>query len=444
MSKRRSRGSRMAEPLELNITGMSSEGRGIAEHNGKKVFVLGALPGETVIAQVYKQHSRYMEAKTNSVLKASEKRVEPICEYFGECGGCQMQHMSVSDQINHKQTELQKMLAHLNIQPKIWVEPLTGPTESYRYKARIGVRYVPKKGGTLVGFRESHSNKIVEMDRCEVLHAKVGHQIAGLKLLIDDLSIKDKLPQIEIAVGGDEVALVFRHLEPFLETDLLKIQAFCEVNALSFYCQPKGPDTVHKLWPNQDINLTYCLNEFNIKMDFHPLDFTQVNPEMNEKMIAQAIDWLELTVEDDVLDLFCGLGNFTLPMAKFARSAVGVEGEMRMVHKAKANAKKNNINNTDFYAANLFEDFSKAEWLAKPYTKLLLDPPRSGAAEIVAKIEEFGVDRILYVSCQTSTFVRDAAHLVQEKGYRLEKIGIMDMFPHTKHVETMGLFVRDK
>tara|TARA_R110002110_G_scaffold404606_1_gene623052 strand:- start:58649 stop:59953 length:1305 start_codon:yes stop_codon:yes gene_type:complete len=434
----------MAEPLELEITAMSSEGRGIAEHNGKKVFVLGALPGETVMAQVYKQQSRFMEAKTNSVMKASEKRVDPICEHFGECGGCQLQHMSVTDQVSHKQAELQKMLAHLNIQPNVWAAPITGPTEGYRYKARIGVRYVPKKGGTLVGFRESHSNKIVEMNTCAVLHPKVGHNIEELKTLINDLSIKDQVPQIEIAVGGDEVALVFRHLEPFAETDLIKIQAFCEVHGLSFYCQPKGPDTVHKLWPKSDINLSYNLEQFNIKMDFHPLDFTQVNPDMNQKMIAQAIDWLDITQEDSILDLFCGLGNFTLPLAKFAGSVVGVEGEMRMVNKAKANAKNNEIHNTDFYAANLFENFDKAEWLAKPYSKLLLDPPRSGAAEVIAKIEAFDVERILYVSCQTSTFVRDAAQLVQEKGYRLEKIGIMDMFPHTKHVETMGLFIRDK
>jgi 23S rRNA (uracil1939-C5)-methyltransferase len=434
----------MAEPLELSITAISSEGRGIAEYNGKKVFVLGALPGETVMAQVYKQQSRYMEATTKTVLKASEKRVEPVCTYFGECGGCQMQHMSVLDQISHKQHELQKMLEHLDIYPNTWAAPITGPTEGYRYKARIGVRYVPKKGGTLVGFRESHSNKIVEMNNCEVLHPKVGQNISGLKTLIDTLSIKDQLPQIEIAVGGNEVALVFRHLEPFKEDDLLKIQSFCEVKGLSFYCQPKGPDTVHKLWPNQDINLSYNLEQFNIKMDFHPLDFTQVNPEMNQKMIAQAIDWLEITAEDNILDLFCGLGNFTLPMAKFAGSAIGVEGEMRMVNKAKANAKNNQINNTDFYMANLFEDFEKAEWLAKKHTKLLLDPPRSGAAEVIAKIEAFDVERILYVSCQTSTFVRDAAQLVQEKGYRLEKIGIMDMFPHTKHVETMGLFIRHK
>lgn len=441
MSKKRKK---ILEPIELDINKLSQEGRGLAEYQGKKVFVLNALPGEKVLAKVYKQNSRYFEAKTQQVLSASSSRIAAICPHFGECGGCQLQHLSSHDQIKIKQQALEQSLSHLNITPLNWAAPLRGESRGYRFKARLGVRVVPQKGGTLVGFRECHSNKIVEMSSCEVLHPRVGQNIEGLKQLIDSLAIKSHIPQIEVSAGDQEVALVFRHLEDFPESDLLKIQSFCEQHQLSFYCQPKGPDTVHKIWPQNSESLQYHLKDNQVSIDFHPLDFTQVNPVMNQKMITQALDWLQLTDQDNVLDLFCGLGNFTLPMARLANSVVGVEGETRMVEKAKHNAMINHIENVAFYANDLFQPTIQADWLAKKYNVLVLDPPRSGAQEIVSKIEQFNVERILYVSCQPSTFVRDCAHLVQEKGYVLEKLGIMDMFPQTKHLETMGLFVRKR
>lgn len=441
MSKKRKK---IQEPIELTIHTLSTEGRGIGEYQGKKVFVQGALPGETVWAKVYKQNSRYWEANTQSVVTSSPLRVTPICEHFGECGGCQMQHVSITDQLHHKQEALKASLQHLQIEPRIWVDPLTSEGKGYRYKARLGVRVVPQKGGALVGFRESHSNKLVEMRSCQILHPKVGLNISSLRNLIDTLDNKFEIPQIEVAAGSHEVALIFRHLKPFPESDLLKIQAFCEIHELSFYGQPGGPETVHKLWPNNDEQLQYHLEKFAIQINFHPLDFTQVNPVMNEKMIEQALDWLALQSSDQVLDLFCGLGNFSLPIARRVHSVVGVEGESRMVAKAKTNALQNDIHNAEFFAEDLFQDTFKADWLSKGYNKMLLDPPRSGALSVVSRIEEFNVERILYVSCQMSTFVRDCAHLVKEKGYTLEKLGIMDMFPHTKHVEMMGLFVRNR
>lgn len=429
------------QSLELTVNQISVEGRGISSLEGKKVFVFGALENEKVQAKVIRQHSRYLETKLEYVLEASEKRVEPICPHFGECGGCQIQHLSTEHQIEHKQKQLSKLLAHAEIVPSEWHETLIGPSTGYRYKARLGVRYVEKKGVVLVGFREAHSNKIVEMNSCAILHPTVGNLIKPLRQLISELSAFKDIPQIEVAAGDKEVALIFRILQPLIQADTDKLIAFAGEHHLSLYLQERGPESVKKIWPNQEETLSYRLMHGAITMHFKPLDFTQINPVINNQMVRQALDWLQVSERDTVLDLFCGLGNFTLPIAQKVKSVVGVEGDAQMTAKASMNAASNQISNAHFYEANLFEDFSKEPWFTIAYNKVLLDPPRLGAATIVENIEKLAPESILYVSCDMNTFVRDAAVLVHQKKYKLEKIAIMDMFPHTKHVETMGLFV---
>ncbi|MGE4350145.1 MAG: 23S rRNA (uracil(1939)-C(5))-methyltransferase RlmD [Candidatus Berkiella sp.] len=432
------------QSLELTVNQISVEGRGISSLDGKKVFVFGALENEKVQAKVIRQHSRYLETKLESVLEASEKRVEPICPHFGECGGCQMQHLSTEHQIEHKQKQLSKLLAHAEIVPSEWHETLTGPSTGYRYKARLGVRYVEKKGVVLVGFREAHSNKIVEMNSCAILHPVVGNLIDPLRQLVSELAAFKDIPQIEVAAGDKEVALIFRILQPLIQADIDKLIAFSSEHHLSLYLQEGGPESVKKIWPNQEETLSYRLMDGLISMHFKPLDFTQINPVINNQMVRQALDWLQVSENDTVLDLFCGLGNFTLPLAQKAKAVVGVEGDAQMTAKASMNAVSNQISNASFYEANLFEDCSKAPWFTIAHNKVLLDPPRLGAAAIVDNIEKLAPESILYVSCDMNTFVRDAAVLVHQKKYKLEKVAIMDMFPHTKHVETMGLFVLKK
>lgn len=437
-----SRKNKITQPLELQVHRLSTEGRGIAEYEGKKAFVFGALPDETVRATVTKQHSRYLETQVDEVLVPSAKRVTPICPHFGRCGGCQLQHLSSEDQLAHKESQLKNLLEHHGILPNPIAAPLTGPQTGYRYKARLGVRYVPKKGGILIGFRENHSNKIVEMESCSVIHPKVGHLIEPLKQLLMSLIAYEDIPQIEMAAGENEVALIFRHLKPLSEEDEAKLVAFCTEHELSLFCQSGGPETVTKRWPDTPPYLYYTIPDFDIKLFFNPLDFTQVNPMINRKMITQACDWLALNAQDHLLDLFCGLGNFSLPLARRVQSVIGVEGDAKMVHHAQENARWNGVENATFYQTNLFEDCAKAPWHSKSFNKIILDPPRSGAWEVVNQIDRWMPERILYISCNMTTFVRDAAHLVHQKGLTLQIVGLMDMFPHTKHSEVMGLFIK--
>lgn len=429
--------------LPFEVQNLSVEGRGISELNGKKVFIMGALENEKVQAKVMRQHSRFLEAKVETIELASLKRIEPICEFFGECGGCQLQHLSSEHQIEHKTNQLKNMLSHMEINPDEWCPAVTGPAQGYRYKARLGVRYVEKKGGILVGFRESHSNKIVEMTSCAVIHPKVGNLIQPLRDLIAALSIKKEVPQVELSAGSQEVSLVFRVLVEPLDDDKEKLIHFAKQHEISIYLQPKGVDSVYKLWPDSMPVLSYQLKN-GLTYHFHPLEFTQINPFINEQMVTQALKWLNIESEDKILDLFCGLGNFSLGLAQRAKHVTGVEGDGGMVERAKENAQNNQIANIDFFEANLFEDCQAKEWFNISYDKLLLDPPRSGANYIVDNIEKIAPKMILYVSCDMNTFTRDAAILVHQKNYRLEKVSVLDMFPHTKHVETMGLFVYQK
>lgn len=427
------------------ITRLSHDGRGVARDQNKVLFVHGALPGEKVEVVLTKQHRQYDDARCEQVLEASASRVTPLCQYFGNCGGCQLQHLEPVKQIEYKQALLEEQLQQLNVVPQTWLVPLTHSFFGYRQKARLGVRYVDKKAAVLVGFREQSSNKITMMNDCAILDPRVGNAIEALKALFLSLKGMRDIPQIEVAIGGDEVALVFRHLAPLIEEDVQKITEFSRQKNFTVYLQPGAPETVHQIWPDPKRNtLEYKLRDQALRFEFHPLDFTQVNAELNQAMINQALDILSPQKHHKVLDLFCGLGNFSLPLAQRAEKVVGVEGAMGMVQRAKKNALLNGIENAEFHAADLDSDWRNQSWAKEDYDSVLLDPPRSGALAIVQNIEKLNANAILYVSCNPATFVRDAAILVHEKGYTLSKCGVMDMFPQTAHVETMGLFTKER
>lgn len=433
------------EPIEVDITGLSHEGRGIARHQDKIHFIFGALKGEKVKAKTTHCSSRYHEATAIEIIAPSLQRTLAACSHFGVCGGCSLQHMLPQSQIEFKQSMLQELLQHqAKIEPQSWLPPLLGNFLGYRQKARLGVRYVEKKQALLVGFREQKNSKIALIDSCQVLDPRVGLQISALRSMINSLEAKETIPQIEVAIGGDEVALVFRHLKPLSENDRQSLIDFCSRAKFAMYLQPGGNDSVHKIWPiDSPLHLKYELHDQQLQYYFHPLDFTQVNQEINQKMINQALALLEPNSDDNILDLFCGLGNFSLPLAQKAKRVVGVEGSTEMVARAQINAKLNHITNTEYYACDLNGEFSALPWAKQHYSKIVLDPPRSGALEIVSQISIFKASAILYVSCNPTTFSRDAAILVHQHGYRLAKVGVMDMFPQTAHVEVMGLFQKD-
>ncbi len=431
------------EAVEVQIQSLSHDGRGLTRINDKILFVFGALPGETVKVKYTKVHSRYSEAKTIEILSPSSIRTKPICDHFGVCGGCQLQHLPSTLQIEHKQQFLKEQLEHhAKVTPLHWLPPLQGLVKGYRQKARLGVRYVDKKQSLLIGFREQNNNKIAIIEQCAVLDPRVGNKISALREVIYSLEGKRAIAQIEVAIGTDEVGLVFRHLEPLSLADVTALTAFCEQNQFSLYLQPQGVDSVHKVYPDKTIELTYELSDQGLQYRFHPLDFTQVNQVINQKMVNQALALLAPTKDDVILDLFCGLGNFSLPFAQCAKEVVGVEGTQTMANRAQANAALNSISNARFYAFDLSKAFKNEDWAKKHYTKIVLDPPRCGAQEIVSAIGHFSPKEILYISCNGATFARDAAILVHQHGYQLAKVGVMDMFPHTAHVETIALFNR--
>jgi len=448
------------EAIQCEVLSLSHEGRGIAKLDGKTQFIDAALPGETVMAQYIEQRSKFDELKTTEVLTASDQRVTPPCAHAQICGGCSLQHMTSEAQISFKQSVLKEQFEHFgNLAPEQWIDPMAGPTLGYRGKARLGVRYVTKRDEVLVGFREKRNSFIADIEQCEVLDPRVGHKLMALRALVTSLSVYQSLPQFEVAMGDDTVALVVRHMNPLLDDDLEKLTAFAQTNDMTIYLQPGGPATVHKLWPSSseesdevpgdkpsEDRLYYRLPIVNPKngkaevtLAFHPMDFTQVNADINQKMVTRTLDWLDIQEDDRVLDLFCGLGNFTIPLATKAKHVIGVEGDDAMVIRGKENAQLNQLDNVEFYGANLQADFTKADWAQEGFDKILIDPPRSGALDVVNYLTNFGAKRIVYVSCNPATLARDAGVIV-EKGYRMVKAGVMDMFPHTTHVESIALF----
>lgn len=426
----------------VDIKSLSHEGRGIAYINDKATFVNGALPNETVNCKLTKRHTRYNEGEAIEIIHAAKDRVIPACEHFSICGGCSLQHMEMQAQLQFKQQVLLEQLKHFGqVTPETILPPLSGNPYHYRRKARLGVRYVRKKERLLVGFREKASSFLADIHSCQVLDKSVGLHIEDLAKLIASLSQYEHIAQIEVAVGDTETALVFRHLVDLPESDIQKLCLFGKAFHFQIYLQPNAPAKIQKIYPaDGNERLTYQLKAYDLTLAFYPLDFTQINGEMNPLMVQQALALLEVKPTDTVLDLFCGLGNFTLPIARHAKTVTGVEGSYEMVMRAKANATLNNIDNAEFFAANLIEPTLTQTFMQKTYDKILLDPPRTGALEIIQQFPSLSAKRVVYVSCNPATLARDAKELVHGQKYKLKASGIINMFPHTSHIEAMALF----
>lgn len=427
------------ETANATIESLAHDGKGVAHVDGTAVFIAGALPGEEVVFEYKKKKKDFAEGLVTKVLKASDDRVQPGCQHYSICGGCSFQHLDPEKQIIAKQSILIdqfKSIAKLE-DFELW-PALNGPFWGYRHRARLGVKDVVKKGRVLVGFREKSSSFLAEIELCEVLHPSVGKRLMDLSGLIGGLSIKDKIPQIEVSICDERTALVFRILEPLSDDDLNQLKAF-EISAkIDIYTQSKGANTIAPISGEKPV-LSYQLPN-DVTLYFGPSDFVQVNVEINRKMINRALDTLDFNENDNVLDLFCGLGNFTLPIAKVAGHITGVEGSAELIERAKENARKNKLDNVDFYTANLMDEIINEPWAKKKYNKVLIDPPRLGAKEILRHLPKWGAEQVLYISCNPSTLARDAAILVNGMGYTMKRAGVMDMFPHTSHVESIALF----
>ncbi len=424
------------------IEDLSHDGRGVTTHEGKKVFVHGALPGERVNVRVTERKRSFDEGETLGVIEPSPDRIEPRCPHFGQCGGCSLQHLDPARQIEAKHQALVQNLDRIGkVSPDSFWEPLTGPLWGYRSKARLSVRYVHKKERVLVGFRERYGRFVADMQTCFVLDERIASRLEDLSGLVFSLDARRTVPQIEVACGDERCALVFRHLEPLSDGDLAKLRAFAVESGIAVLLQPAGPDSIHCLEPG-GVDLQYSLPDFDVLLAFGPSDFIQVNREMNRRMVHRAVELLDPAAGDRVLDLFCGLGNFTLPIARRAGQVVGVEGDRELVRRAGENARRNGLDNVIFHAADLNEDPGSAPWLKQPYDKVLLDPPRSGAEFILPHVAASGAKRLVYVSCHPASLARDAGILVHEHGFRMLGAGVMDMFPHTGHVESIALFER--
>ncbi|WP_404980035.1 MULTISPECIES: 23S rRNA (uracil(1939)-C(5))-methyltransferase RlmD [unclassified Caballeronia] len=443
---------------EIEIDALDMDARGVGRtvnedgEPGKVIFVEGALPGERVSYSSYRKKASFEQAQVVKVLRESVIRTRPKCQFFGTCGGCSMQHLDVRAQIAVKQRVLEDNLQHLaKLRPETMFRPIHGPSWGYRYRARLTVRHVEKKGGVLVGFHERKSSYVADMTSCEVLPPHVSAMLVPLRHLVAALSIRDRMPQIELAVGSDVTALVLRILEPLTEADEALLRTFADEHGVQFWLQPKGPDTVYPFYP-LDRELAYTLPEFNVRMPFKPTDFTQVNHQINRVLVSRALSLLAPARTDRVLDLFCGIGNFTLPLARVSREVVGIEGSEALTARALENAKANGADgHTSFACRNLFEVTADDIRALGRFDKFLIDPPREGALAVskaLADIAQSGDDailpkRIVYVSCNPATLARDAGLLVHEAGYRMKGAGVVNMFPHTSHVESIALFERD-
>jgi 23S rRNA (uracil1939-C5)-methyltransferase len=431
---------------QLLIESLDHEGRGVAHHEGKAVFVDGALTGEIVEASTYRRKDNYEQAQVHRIVKASPYRVKPGCQWFGICGGCTHQHLDEAAQVAAKQRVLEDCFEHIGkLRPETMLAPIHGPTWGYRTKARLSVRNVPKKGGVLVGFHERKSSYVADMLGCEVLSPQIAKLLPAMRELVAGLSIRDRLPQIEVAVGDEIAVMVFRILEPLTPEDEDKVRAFADAHGVQIWLQPKGPDTAQPFHPVDGPVLSYSLPEFALTMPFKPTEFTQVNHGVNRMLVRRAIRMLEPGPGEKVADFFCGLGNFTLPIARHGAEVLGIEGSSGLVSRALENARLNGLDHlTRYQVMNLFEITPEILAALGHFDKWLIDPPRDGAIELVKSLPEdsSGPSRIVYVSCSPATLARDAAVLVNTKGYRLKTAGVANMFPHTAHVESIALFER--
>lgn len=442
-----------APEVVAQITDLSHDGRGIAHVEGKTVFIDDALPGERVEWQRTKRGRNFDEGRLVRVIEPSPARVEPRCVHFGMCGGCVLQHLASDQQLQFKQKQLMDALARIGkVTPREILPPLQADIWNYRRRARLAARWVPKKNRTVVGFRERSAPYIADLQRCEVLQAPMDGLIVPLSELLTALSIRNRVPQIEVAVADNAVALVVRVLEPLTDADEALLHRFGRDHSVQMFLQPGGYDTVAPLSPpaneagDELEPLEYRVPAFDLTLQFLPTDFVQVNGPLNLQMIDRAVALLAPKATDRVLDLFCGLGNFSLPLARRAGQVVGVEGEAGLVARARANAARNGVENARFHTANLADeslggaDFT-SPW-AGQFDKVLLDPPRAGAQEVLPVVAKSGAGTVLYISCHPGSLARDAGILVHEHGYELRAAGVMDMFPHTAHVESAALFVK--
>ncbi|WP_310448725.1 23S rRNA (uracil(1939)-C(5))-methyltransferase RlmD [Sulfuritalea sp.] len=426
-----------------DIESLDHEGRGVAHVDGKVVFIEGALPGEAVDYASYRRKPSYEKAHVLRVLHASSQRVVPPCPHFGTCGGCSMQHLHLAGQTAAKQRVLEDALWHIaRLRPEQLLPPISGTGWGYRLRARLSVRYVASKGGALIGFREKHSSYVALMDSCPVLPPHVSALIPALRILVEGMSQPDRMPQIEVAVGGSRTVLLLRHLEPLTSDDLDRLRQFADEHGIIWYLQAGGPDTVVLFHPAGASLLSYELQDFGLELLFHPTEFTQVNHGVNRMLVRRAMALLKPQAGERIADMFCGLGNFTLPIARIGANVLGVEGSAALVSRARQNATHNGLaSRCEFAVANLFAATEESFAALGAFDKLLIDPPREGAIALVKALPAEGGPRsIVYVSCSPATLARDAAVLVHEKGYRLQAAGIANMFPHTSHLESIALF----
>ena len=426
----------------LSVESLDQEGRGIARRDGKAIFIEGALPGETVTCSVYRRKASYEVATLATVLRESAARLTPRCPHFGTCGGCSLQHLDILSQVAVKQRVLEDSLWHIGrVRPEQMLSPIVGPAWGYRQRARLAVRHVPKKGGALVGFHEKRSSYVADMDSCEVLPSRMSALIRPLRELVNALSIRSRLPQIEVALGEGADVLVFRVLEPLLALDVEALRAFAERHQVRIYLQPGGPESAEPMAPADAVDLHYELPEFGLRIGFSPTDFTQVNQAVNGVLVRRALSLLRPLPGERIADMFCGVGNFALAIARSGAFVVGVEGSRQLVRRAASNAAANQLSaGASFVEMDLFRvDEARLAALGE-FDRMLLDPPRDGAVELVKALPAPGPERIVYVSCNPGTLARDAAILTQSRGYRLSAACVVNMFPHTAHVESIAVF----
>jgi 23S rRNA (uracil1939-C5)-methyltransferase len=420
------------------VTGLTHAGEGVV-HGGKTVFVAGALPGERIRFRRTRRRRQHDEGELLEVLEASGARVSPRCAHFGLCGGCALQHLDAAAQLTAKESELRSTLERVaRAAPRRWLAPLSGPVFGYRRRARLGVKFVRKKGCVVVGFRERAAPYVAQLYSCPVLAAPAGELIRALAQLLNELTIREQLPQIEVAVADNTTALVLRVLRDPAPADLARLESFAAAHGVRFYLQPAGIESVRALGPVSE-PLYYRLPRFDLTLEFAPTDFVQVNGPVNEALVGRALELLGLGPQARVLDLFCGLGNFTLALARHAQQVVGVEAEATLIERARGNAQRNGLGNAQFHVANLAAPRADFSWLRQRYTHVLLDPPRTGAREVLSTVAALAPQRVLYISCHPGSLARDLGVLVHEHGMTLEAAGVVDMFPHTAHVESLAL-----
>jgi 23S rRNA (uracil1939-C5)-methyltransferase len=425
----------------IEVTSLSHDGRGVAHRDGKTLFIAGALPGERVTVRNLRRKRSFDEGELGEVVAASPERSVPRCVHFGVCGGCALQHLDPAAQLRLKQEHLLEELHRTGrVEPQELLPPLSAAVWKYRRRARLGARYVPRKGKVVVGFRERSAPLVADLRSCEILAEPFGDLIAPLSELLTSLSIRDRVPQVEVAAADDANALVFRVLEAPQPEDIERLRAFGDRHAIQIHLQPGGIDSVAPL--SDSAPLHYRLDEFGIELEFRPTDFIQVNGVLNRSMVSLALRLLAVSGSDVVLDLFCGLGNFTLPLARRTARVVGIEGDAALLERARSNATRNDILNVEFHAANLEAIDTDLPWARASYDRVLLDPPRVGARGALDLVAGSGAGRVVYISCHPGSLARDAGILVHEKGFQLRSVGVMDMFPHTSHVESVAVFGR--